>query len=136
MTERYAAAPRWRRSVTIAVVAVVAVAGLGWVAWAAYNEATPKVQSQLVTFHVGGEHSVSAQVDVRVSSGTTGASCTVQAVAEDHTDRRRAPLPARGRHQRGDGPHRPDRHVRRALGVHRQGSGPTPLTCAFVGLLR
>jgi hypothetical protein len=85
MTERYAAVPRWRRSATIAVVVVVAAAGLGWVAWAAYSEATPKVQSQLDTFHVGGEHSVSAQIDVRLSSGTTGASCTVQAVAEDHT---------------------------------------------------
>jgi hypothetical protein len=85
MAERYAATPRWRRSVTIAVVVVVAAAGLGWVAWAGYSEATPKVQSQLVTFHVGGEHSVNAQIDVRLSSGTTGASCTVQAVAEDHT---------------------------------------------------
>jgi hypothetical protein len=85
LTERYAAPPRWRRAVTIAVVAVVALAGLAWVGWAAYDEATPKVESQLVTFHVGGEHSVEAQIDVRLSSGTTGASCTVQALADDHS---------------------------------------------------
>ena len=62
-----------------------ALAGLGWVAWAAYDEATPKVESQLVTFHVAGEHSVSARVDVRLGSGTTGASCTVEALAADHS---------------------------------------------------
>jgi hypothetical protein len=85
LTDRYAAPPRWRRRVTIAVVAVVALAGLGWVAWAAYDEATPKVESQLVTFHVAGEHSASAEVDVRISSGTTGPSCTVEALAADHS---------------------------------------------------
>jgi hypothetical protein len=85
IADRYAAPPRWQRRVTIAVVAVVALAGLGWVAWAAYNEATPKVESQLVTFHVSGEHAVTAQVDVTLASGTTGASCTVEAVAADHS---------------------------------------------------
>jgi hypothetical protein len=64
---------------------VVALAGLGWVAWAAYDEATPKVQSQLVTFHVSGEHAVSARIDVQVAAGTTGASCTVEALAADHS---------------------------------------------------
>jgi hypothetical protein len=85
LTDRYAAPPRWRRRVTIAVVAVVALVGLAWVAWAAYDEATPQVESQLVTFHVAGEHSVSAQVDVRISSGTIGPSCTVEALAADHS---------------------------------------------------
>jgi hypothetical protein len=85
LSDRYAAPPRWRRRVTIIGVAVVALAGLGWVAWAAYDEATPKVESQLVTFHVAGEHSVSARVDVRLSSGTTDASCTVEALAADHS---------------------------------------------------
>src|SRR3954454_6702773 len=61
LTERYAAAPAWRRPVTIAVVAVVALIGLGWLAWAAYDESTPKVESELVTFDVVDEHSVSAQ---------------------------------------------------------------------------
>jgi Domain of unknown function (DUF4307) len=85
LADRYAAPPRWRRRATIVAVAVVALAGLGWVAWAAYDEATPKVESQLVTFHVGGEHEVSARIDVRVASGATGASCTVEALASDHS---------------------------------------------------
>jgi hypothetical protein len=85
LTDRYAAPPRWRRRATIAFVAVLALVSLGWVAWAAYSEATPKVESQLVTFHVAGEHAVQAQIDVNVSSGTIGASCTVDAVADDHS---------------------------------------------------
>jgi hypothetical protein len=69
LTERYAGPPAWRRGATIAAVAVVALVGLAWLAWAAYHEATPKVQSQLVAFHVVDEHSVTAQIDVRVASG-------------------------------------------------------------------
>jgi hypothetical protein len=85
LTERYAAPPAWRRRATIAAVAVIALVGLGWLAWAAYDESTPKVQSQLVAFHVVDEHSVTARIDVRVASGTTGASCTVEALADDHS---------------------------------------------------
>jgi hypothetical protein len=85
MTERYAAVPAWRRRATVAAVVVLALAGSGWLAWAAYDEATPKVQSQLVGFHVLGEHAATARIDVRLGSGTTGASCTVEALAEDHS---------------------------------------------------
>jgi hypothetical protein len=85
LTDRYAAPPAWRRPVTIAVVAVVAVIGLGWLAWAAYDESTPTVQSELVTFDVVDAHSVSAQIDVRMASDAAGASCTVEALASDHS---------------------------------------------------
>ena len=85
LTERYAAPPAWRRRTTIAAVVVLAAVGLGWLAWAAYEESTPKVQSQLIGFQVVDEHSVTARIDVRLSSGTTGASCTVEALADDHS---------------------------------------------------
>ena len=85
LAERYAAPPAWRRPVTIAVVALVALVGLGWLAWAAYDESTPKVQSQLVSFDVVDQHSVSATIDVRIASGTTGETCTVDAIADDHS---------------------------------------------------
>ena len=85
LTERYAAPPAWRRRVTIVAVVVVALAGLAWVAWAAYVEATPKVESQLDGFHVAGQRSLTAQIDVRLSSGASGASCVVQALAADHS---------------------------------------------------
>jgi len=85
LTERYAAPPAWRRRLTIAAVVVVAVPALAWLAWAAYHESTPRVQSQLVAFHVVDEHSVTARIDVRLASGTTDPSCTVEALADDHS---------------------------------------------------
>ncbi|HEX4688596.1 MAG TPA: DUF4307 domain-containing protein [Nocardioides sp.] len=84
LTERYAAPPAWRRPVTIAVLVVVALVGLAWLAWAAFEESHPKVESQLVGFDVVDEHAVTVRIDVRVSSGATGVSCTVEALASDH----------------------------------------------------
>jgi hypothetical protein len=85
LTERYAAPPAWRRPVTIAAVALVALVGLGWLSWVVYDTSTPKVTSQLVGFHVVDAHAVTAQIDVRLSSDATGASCSVQATASDHS---------------------------------------------------
>jgi hypothetical protein len=85
LTERYAAPPAWRRRATIAAVVVLALVGLGWLAWAAYEESTPKVQSQLIGFQVVDAHTVTVRIAVRVSSGTTGAGCTVEALADDHS---------------------------------------------------
>jgi hypothetical protein len=85
LTERYAGPPAWRRPVTVASVVVLAVVALAWLAWAAIGQATPKVESQLVTFHVVDAHSVTARVDVTVAGGTTHPSCTVQALASDHS---------------------------------------------------
>jgi hypothetical protein len=85
LTDRYAAPPAWRRPVTVAAVVVVALVALAWVGWAAFVESTPEVESQLVGFEVVDDHAVTARVDVRLSTGVTGASCTVEAVASDHT---------------------------------------------------
>jgi Domain of unknown function (DUF4307) len=83
--DRYAGPPAWRRPLTVLAVAALAVAGLAWLAWAAYQEATPQISSQLVTFQVRDAHTVRARIDVRLGSGATGASCTVEAVATDHS---------------------------------------------------
>jgi hypothetical protein len=85
LTERYAAPPAWRRPVTVAVVAVLAAVALAWLLWAAFVESTPKVESQLDGFEVVDDHAVTVRVDVRVSSGTSGVSCTVEALASDHS---------------------------------------------------
>jgi hypothetical protein len=85
LTERYAAPPAWRRPVTIAGVVVVAVVALAWLAWAAIGQATPKVESELVSFEVVDAHAVTARVDVRIASGTVHPTCTVQALASDHS---------------------------------------------------
>ena len=85
LTERYAAAPAWRRPVTIAAVVVLAAAALAWLAWAAFVESTPKVNSQLISWQVVDAHSATARVDVSIAGGTTHPVCTVQALASDHT---------------------------------------------------
>jgi hypothetical protein len=85
LTERYAMPPRWRRWVTISVVLVVALVALAWLAWAAIEESDVDVNSQLIGFEVVDEHAVAARVDVRLSSGATGATCTVEAIADDHS---------------------------------------------------
>jgi type 1 fimbria pilin len=85
LTERYAPPPAWRRRTTIVAVVVLAAAALAWLAWAAFVESTPKVHSQLVGWTVVDAHSASAQVDVSISGGTTHPTCTVQALASDHT---------------------------------------------------
>jgi hypothetical protein len=71
--------------VTIAAVVVVAVVALAWLAWAALVESNPKVESELNGFDVVDDHAVTVRVDVRLSSGTSGASCTVEALAGDHS---------------------------------------------------
>jgi hypothetical protein len=85
LTERYAAPPAWRRKVTIAAVVVVGLVALAWLAWATFEQATPEVESELLTFHVVDAHSATARVDVTVSSGAGHPSCTVQALASDHS---------------------------------------------------
>ena len=85
LTDRYAAPPAWRRPVTIAAVVVVSLVALGWLAWAAFVESTPEVESQLVSFQVVDDHTMTVRVDVNLASGATGASCTVNALASDHT---------------------------------------------------
>jgi hypothetical protein len=85
LAERYAAPPAWRRPVTIAAIVVVALVGLGWLGWAAFEESNPKVESQLSGFDVVDDHAVTVRVDVDLASGTSGASCTVEALASDHS---------------------------------------------------
>jgi hypothetical protein len=85
LRDRYAAPPAWRRPVTIAVVVVVAAVALAWLAWAVFVESNPKVESELNGFDVVDDHLVTVRIDVRVASGTTGATCTVEALASDHS---------------------------------------------------
>ena len=85
LTERYAAAPAWRRPATITAVVVLAAAGLTWLVWAAFVQSTPKVTSQLIGWEIVDAHSLTARVDVGIARGTTHPVCTVQALASDHT---------------------------------------------------
>ena len=85
LTERYAAPPAWRRRATVAGVVVLALVALGWLAWVVVVQSTPKVESQLLTFHVDDAHHATARVDVSVHDASAHPRCTVQALASDHS---------------------------------------------------
>jgi Domain of unknown function (DUF4307) len=84
-SERYAAPPAWRRRVTVVGVVVLAVVALAWLAWAAFVQSTPEVESQLIGWDVVDAHTATAQVDVHLSDGVAHPTCTVQALASDHS---------------------------------------------------
>ena len=85
LSERYAAPPAWRRPVTVVAVVVVAVVALAWLAWAAIDQARPKVESNLVGWVVVDAHSATARIDVKVYAAGSHPTCTVQALASDHS---------------------------------------------------
>jgi hypothetical protein len=85
LTERYGTPPRWRRRALVAVSAGVAVAFAVWLGWTVYEQSTPEVTSELESFSVVGDHSVTAVLVVRLDDAGVEASCTVRAFAEDHT---------------------------------------------------
>ena len=85
LRERYGAPAPWRRRALIATSAVVAVVFLGWLAWAVYAHSTPEVTSELETFSIDDDHTVTAVIVVSLDSADVRASCTVRAYAADHT---------------------------------------------------
>jgi len=85
IAQRYAAQPSpWTK--VFVVLGLVLVVGLaGWLAWAIWAHSTPKVTSRMTGFEIVDEHTVVGHIDVSLRTGTTGASCLVRALAEDHT---------------------------------------------------
>ena len=72
---------------------------LVWLAWSVYEHATPQVTSELETFSVEDDHTVTAVLVVSLDSSDVKASCTLRAYAEDHTtvgELTFTPDPARG----------------------------------------
>ena len=102
MTERYGAPAPWRRRALITVSVALAVAFLAWLAWTVYEHATPRVTSELETFSVEDDHTVTAVLVVSLDSDDVKASCTLRAYAEDHTtvgELTFTPDPSQGRRQ-------------------------------------
>jgi hypothetical protein len=102
LRERYGAPAPWRRRVVIIAVVVLAAVFLGWLAWAIYAHATPKVTSELESFTVVDDHSVTAVLVVILDSTDVKASCTLRAYAADHTtvgELTFTPDPGQGRRQ-------------------------------------
>ena len=85
LAERYAPPPAWRRTTTIAATVLLAAVALAWLAWAAVEQGTPKIDSTLVGWRVVDDHNVATQIDVSIDDGVSHPSCTVEALATDHT---------------------------------------------------
>jgi hypothetical protein len=75
----------WRRRVLLAVIAVVVLTFGVWLAWTVYEQSTPSVTSELESFEIVDDHTVTAVLAVALDSSDVKASCTLRAYAEDHT---------------------------------------------------
>jgi hypothetical protein len=102
LVERYGAPSPWRRRVVIALSAVLALTFAAWLGWTVYEHATPTVTSELETFSVVDDHTVTAVLVVTLDDADVRASCTLRATAEDHTtvgELTFTPDPGQGRRQ-------------------------------------
>jgi hypothetical protein len=102
IAERYGAPAPWRRRALVSASVALAVVFLVWLAWSVYEHATPQVTSELETFSVDDDHTVTAVLVVSLDSSDVKASCTLRAYAEDHTtvgELTFTPDPSKGRRQ-------------------------------------
>jgi Domain of unknown function (DUF4307) len=102
LRSRYGAPAPWRRRALIAASTVVAAAFLGWLAWTVWEHATPEVTSELETFSIEDDHTVTAVLVVTLDSSDVQASCTLRAYAADHStvgELTFTPDPSEGRRQ-------------------------------------
>jgi hypothetical protein len=102
LRERYGAPAPWRRRALLAAAVVLAAVFLGWLGWAVYEHSTPKVTSELESFSVDDDHTVTAVLVVTLDDADVEASCTLRAYAEDHTtvgELAFTPDPSQGRRQ-------------------------------------
>jgi hypothetical protein len=102
LAQRYGAPAPWRRRALIVSSVLLAVTFLVWLAWSVYEQATPQVTSELETFSVEDDHTVTAVLVVSLDSSDVKASCTLRAYAEDHTtvgELTFTPDPSEGRRQ-------------------------------------
>ena len=102
LAQRYGAPAPWRRRALITASVALTAVFLAWLAWSVYEHATPKVTSELETFSVEDDHTVTAVLVVSLDSADVKASCTLRAYAEDHTtvgELTFTPDPGKGRRQ-------------------------------------
>jgi hypothetical protein len=85
IAQRYAAQPSAWHRLFLAVGLALLLLLAGWFVWAVWVHSTPKVTSNLATFEVVDEHTVTARLEVALSSGAENARCLLRAYAEDHT---------------------------------------------------
>jgi hypothetical protein len=102
LAERYGVASPWRRRALLLAVGVLVAAFLAWLTWSVWGHSTPQVTSELETFSIDDDHTATAVLVVSLADEDVEATCTVQALAEDHSvvgELSFAPDPALGRRQ-------------------------------------
>lgn len=102
LAQRYGAPAPWRRRALVTASVALAVAFLAWLAWSVYEHSTPQVTSELESFSVVDDHTVTAVLVVSLNSSDVKASCTLRAYAADHTtvgELTFTPDPSQGRRQ-------------------------------------
>jgi len=102
LARRYGAPAPWRRRAVVVGSVGLAVVFLVWLAWSVYEHSTPQVTSELETYSIEDEHTVTAVLVVSLDSADVKASCTLRAYAEDHTtvgELTFTPDPSKGRRQ-------------------------------------
>jgi hypothetical protein len=85
LAARYGAPAPWRRRATVAAVVALGLAFTAWLVWTVYEHATPEVTSELETFTIEDDHTVTAVLLVTLDDPDVKASCTLRAYAEDHS---------------------------------------------------
>jgi hypothetical protein len=68
----------------VAGAVLLAAIGLGWLVWAMLFHGRPDVTSELVSFHVAGEHGADARFTVVRRDRGVAATCLLRAYAADH----------------------------------------------------
>jgi hypothetical protein len=85
LAQRYGTKSPLRRPLIVTVVVIFAGAGLAWLSWAVLFHSRPQAHSELVSFHVTGQHTVQARFTVVRRDRDVEASCLLRAYAEDHS---------------------------------------------------
>ena len=102
LAERYGVAEPWRRRALVVSVVALALAAVAWLVWSVWSHSTPLVSSELETFSIGDDHTATATLVVKLADDDVEATCTLQALAEDHSvvgELAFTPDPALGRRQ-------------------------------------
>lgn len=85
LAERYGVVAPWRHRVLVASVVVLGLAAVAWLVWSVWSHSTPLVSSELETFSIDDDHTATAALVVKLAHDDVEATCTLQALAEDHT---------------------------------------------------
>lgn len=85
LADRYGArTPRWVRLVAVLAGVPVVVVIAAMLGWAALDQGSPAAHSEVVSFQVVDEHTVTASVAVDIDPGAEDVECVLRAFAEDH----------------------------------------------------